>query len=56
MDLDLILSFLAGLAAGACLLAWLVSRRSGVPMRDMLRGDPGEERQQVQRGDPGEER
>lgn len=50
-----LLAFLAGFAAGACLLAWRVSKRTGVPMLDVLRGKPGEERKEAQRGKPGEE-
>lgn len=52
------LIFLSGLALGLALhvwASWRLAKRTGVPLLDVLRGKPGEERKQVQRGKPGEE-
>lgn len=57
MDLTLaIILFLAAAAVGFVAGIWRASCTTGRSMLSILRGHPGEERQQVQRGDPGEER
>jgi hypothetical protein len=54
--MDLIICIIIGAAIGWAVRSWVHSRRTGTPLVQAMRGDPGEERQQVQRGDPGEER
>jgi hypothetical protein len=62
---EIILALIAGIGLGGFLVCRRVSKRTGQTMMQVLRGHPGEERQQVQggegpkkpdRGDPGEER
>lgn len=50
-----LISLIIGVAAGYLIACWNVSRRTGQPMLDVLRGKPGEERKEAQRGKPGEE-